>query len=272
MRQCPMGRARRGRTALRVGLQQGGGGDPCPCAQLDLLLCEALEWDHCCWLRQRADPAVRGSHGQPACPGRRTRPLDLRSGPGTSDWKGMASWAWSRAGAAPRSAHHAVSPHCAHGLSAVPLQLLSGAEDSFVHVWKLSRSPDTDDVEVSVRHARAAGIPGRVTTGCCCPVGTTARGCGVTRPAVRGRSAEVLRGNPAGLSLSCCSGSAPPPVGTVLRFVLSWWGAGNEWCLGCKPASCSHVLLAQLRSSSCPVLRGDVFVGCRAEAARAVLT
>lgn len=81
----------------------------------------------------------------------------------------------------------------------------------------------------------------------------------------------MLRGNPAGLSLSCCSGSAPP-VGTVLRFVLSWWGAGNEWCLGCKPASCSHVLLAQLRSSSCPVLRGDVFVGCRGEAARAVLT
>lgn len=61
----------------------------------------------------------------------------------------MASWAWSRAGAAPRSAHRAASPHCAHGLSAVPLQLLSGAEDSFVHVWKLSRSPDTDDVEVS---------------------------------------------------------------------------------------------------------------------------
>ncbi|RMC14602.1 hypothetical protein DUI87_09700 [Hirundo rustica rustica] len=28
-------------------------------------------------------------------------------------------------------------------------QLLSGAEDSFVHVWELSRNPDTDDIEVS---------------------------------------------------------------------------------------------------------------------------
>uniref|UniRef100_A0A8B9FW10 WD repeat domain 54 n=1 Tax=Amazona collaria TaxID=241587 RepID=A0A8B9FW10_9PSIT len=28
-------------------------------------------------------------------------------------------------------------------------KLLSGAEDSFVHIWKLSRNPDTDDVEVS---------------------------------------------------------------------------------------------------------------------------
>lgn len=31
----------------------------------------------------------------------------------------------------------------------LPWQLLSGAEDSFVHVWKLSRDPDTDDIEVS---------------------------------------------------------------------------------------------------------------------------
>lgn len=72
----------------------------------------------------------------------------------------MASWAWSRAGAAPRSAHRAASPRCAHGLSAVPLQLLSGAEDSFVHVWKLSRSPDTDDVEVSETRA-SSGDPGQ---------------------------------------------------------------------------------------------------------------
>uniref|UniRef100_A0A672TVM9 WD repeat domain 54 n=1 Tax=Strigops habroptila TaxID=2489341 RepID=A0A672TVM9_STRHB len=28
-------------------------------------------------------------------------------------------------------------------------KLLSGAEDSFVHIWKLSRNPDTDDIEVS---------------------------------------------------------------------------------------------------------------------------
>ncbi|NXC43751.1 WDR54 protein, partial [Penelope pileata] len=32
-------------------------------------------------------------------------------------------------------------------------KLLSGAEDSFVHVWKLSRNPDTDDVEMEHCHA-----------------------------------------------------------------------------------------------------------------------
>ncbi|NWS77814.1 WDR54 protein, partial [Crotophaga sulcirostris] len=32
-------------------------------------------------------------------------------------------------------------------------KLLSGAEDSFVHVWKLSRNPDTDDVEIQHCHA-----------------------------------------------------------------------------------------------------------------------
>ncbi|OXB57913.1 UNVERIFIED_CONTAM: hypothetical protein H355_010223 [Colinus virginianus] len=32
-------------------------------------------------------------------------------------------------------------------------QLLSGAEDSFVHVWKISRNPDTDDVEMEHCHA-----------------------------------------------------------------------------------------------------------------------
>ncbi|NXJ86840.1 WDR54 protein, partial [Trogon melanurus] len=31
--------------------------------------------------------------------------------------------------------------------------LLSGAEDSFVHVWKLSRNPDTEDVEIQHCHA-----------------------------------------------------------------------------------------------------------------------
>ncbi|NXN40201.1 WDR54 protein, partial [Rhinoptilus africanus] len=32
-------------------------------------------------------------------------------------------------------------------------KLLSGAEDSFVHVWKISRNPDTDDVEIEHCHA-----------------------------------------------------------------------------------------------------------------------
>ncbi|KAM9662137.1 WD repeat-containing protein 54 isoform 2-T3 [Morphnus guianensis] len=32
-------------------------------------------------------------------------------------------------------------------------KLLSGAEDSFVHVWKLSRNPDTDNVEIEHCHA-----------------------------------------------------------------------------------------------------------------------
>ncbi|NXH18727.1 WDR54 protein, partial [Bucco capensis] len=32
-------------------------------------------------------------------------------------------------------------------------KLLSGAEDSFVHVWKLSRDPDTDEVEIQHCHA-----------------------------------------------------------------------------------------------------------------------
>lgn len=38
----------------------------------------------------------------------------------------------------------------------LPPQLLSGAEDSFVHVWNLSRNLDTDDVEVSL----GCGSPG----------------------------------------------------------------------------------------------------------------
>ncbi|NXV71812.1 WDR54 protein, partial [Atlantisia rogersi] len=32
-------------------------------------------------------------------------------------------------------------------------KLLSGAEDSFVHVWQLSRNPDTDDIEIEHSHA-----------------------------------------------------------------------------------------------------------------------
>ncbi|NXK42410.1 WDR54 protein, partial [Piprites chloris] len=42
-----------------------------------------------------------------------------------------------------------------YALDLAPLtgKLLSGAEDSFVHVWKLSRDPDTDDVEIQHCHA-----------------------------------------------------------------------------------------------------------------------
>lgn len=62
-----------------------------------------------------------------------------------------------QAGAAPLPWHTALPPLW-HPCSLLvptasvplPLQLLSGAEDSFVHVWKLSRNPDTDDVEVSL--------------------------------------------------------------------------------------------------------------------------
>ncbi|NWS13919.1 WDR54 protein, partial [Pachyramphus minor] len=41
-----------------------------------------------------------------------------------------------------------------YALDLAPLtgKLLSGAEDSFVHVWKLSRDPDTDDVEIQHCH------------------------------------------------------------------------------------------------------------------------
>ncbi|KAI1238070.1 WD repeat-containing protein 54, partial [Lamprotornis superbus] len=42
-----------------------------------------------------------------------------------------------------------------YALDLAPLtgKLLSGAEDSFVHVWKLSRNPDTDDIEIQHCHA-----------------------------------------------------------------------------------------------------------------------
>ncbi|XP_050829807.1 WD repeat-containing protein 54 isoform X2 [Serinus canaria] len=42
-----------------------------------------------------------------------------------------------------------------YALDLAPLtgKLLSGAEDSFVHVWKLSRNPDTDDIEMQHCHA-----------------------------------------------------------------------------------------------------------------------
>ncbi|NXQ35967.1 WDR54 protein, partial [Alaudala cheleensis] len=42
-----------------------------------------------------------------------------------------------------------------YALDLAPLtgKLLSGAEDSFVHVWKLSRNPDTDDIELQHCHA-----------------------------------------------------------------------------------------------------------------------
>ncbi|NXE99366.1 WDR54 protein, partial [Menura novaehollandiae] len=42
-----------------------------------------------------------------------------------------------------------------YALDLAPLtgKLLSGAEDSFVHVWKLSRNPDTDGIEIQHCHA-----------------------------------------------------------------------------------------------------------------------
>ncbi|RLV76327.1 hypothetical protein DV515_00017092 [Chloebia gouldiae] len=42
-----------------------------------------------------------------------------------------------------------------YALDLAPLtgKLLSGAEDSFVHVWKLCREPDSDDIEVQHCHA-----------------------------------------------------------------------------------------------------------------------
>lgn len=89
-----------------------------------------------------------------------------------------------------------IGPPC-HGLSAAPLQLLSGAEDSFVHVWKLSRNPDTDDVEVSARRERAAGIRERGAAGRCRRVAAVAaaRGAAVERrpgPAWAAAAARLL--------------------------------------------------------------------------------
>ncbi|XP_039397021.1 WD repeat-containing protein 54 isoform X3 [Mauremys reevesii] len=52
---------------------------------VDLLLGEAVERGHCCWLWERADPAVRGHERGPACHGQRPRSLDLRPGPGPPD-------------------------------------------------------------------------------------------------------------------------------------------------------------------------------------------
>lgn len=119
---------------------------------------------------------------------------------------GFTPWTWHR----PRERYGAlrtapgggcvrsggIGPPC-HGLSAAPLQLLSGAEDSFVHVWKLSRNPDTDDVEVSARRERAAGIRERGAAGRCRRVAAAAaaRGAAVERrpgPAWAAAAARLL--------------------------------------------------------------------------------
>ena len=68
-----------------------GGGETCPCAQLLLLLREAVERGRGCWLWKRADSALRGGDRPPARRGQRSRSMDLRPGPGTADGKGTAS-------------------------------------------------------------------------------------------------------------------------------------------------------------------------------------
>ncbi|XP_030306377.1 WD repeat-containing protein 54 isoform X1 [Calypte anna] len=53
--------------------------------------------------------------------------------------------------------HVAISAHARwiYALDLAPQtgKLLSGAEDSFVHVWKLSRNPDKDDIEIQHCHS-----------------------------------------------------------------------------------------------------------------------
>ncbi|XP_027765455.1 WD repeat-containing protein 54 [Empidonax traillii] len=62
-----------------------------------------------------------------------------------------------------------------YALDLAPLtgKLLSGAEDSFVHVWELSRDPDTDDVEI--RHCHAECVTDTQVCGArfCDPAGDT---------------------------------------------------------------------------------------------------
>ncbi|NXP25784.1 WDR54 protein, partial [Scytalopus superciliaris] len=62
-----------------------------------------------------------------------------------------------------------------YALDLAPLsgKLLSGAEDSFVHVWQLSRNPDTDDVEI--RHCHAECVTDTQVCGArfCDPAGDT---------------------------------------------------------------------------------------------------
>lgn len=94
-----------------------------------------------------------------------------------------------------------------------PSQLLSGAEDSFVHVWKLSRNPDTDDVEVSPEARTLGREPGAGVGPCELSLARWDRGSvllgrtasrGVLLP-LGGCGAE--RWEPSGPSPSCCVGA-----------------------------------------------------------------
>ncbi|KFO92880.1 WD repeat-containing protein 54, partial [Buceros rhinoceros silvestris] len=62
-------------------------------------------------------------------------------------WNGIVAGRYRRGGSAEVNAH----ARWIYALDLAPEtgKLLSGAEDSFVHVWKLSRDPDTDNIEVS---------------------------------------------------------------------------------------------------------------------------
>lgn len=131
-----------------------------------------------------------------------------------------------------------IGPPC-HGLSAAPLQLLSGAEDSFVHVWKLSRNPDTDDVEVSARRERAAGIRERGAAGRCRRVAAAA--------AARGAAVE-RRSGPA------WAAAAARLLLLLARPRVSTWGAerNGSWAVN-RPAvaSAAGPALPARRSERC---------------------
>uniref|UniRef100_A0A8B9EFF9 Elongator complex protein 2 n=1 Tax=Anser cygnoides TaxID=8845 RepID=A0A8B9EFF9_ANSCY len=102
-----------------------------------------------------------------------------------------------------------------YALDLAPLtgKLLSGAEDSFVHVWKLSRNPDTDDVEVSPEARTLGREPGAGVGPCELSLARWDRGSvllgrtasrGVLLP-LGGCGAE--RWKPSGPSPSCCVGA-----------------------------------------------------------------
>lgn len=193
---------------------QPRGGDTRPCVQLHLLLGEAVERDRGRGLWERADPAVGSGIGADPCPGERPRPLDLRARPGTAHRQGTEgtgcptrchTWnhTWNHTEhptltscptsqpASHLASHPEIPPwhptpvshpaprHChLRGVPMVPplsWQLLSGAEDSFVHVWQLSRDPDTDGIEVSPGLAHG---PGARSHGCSVGTGDVGQGCG----------------------------------------------------------------------------------------------
>lgn len=90
------------------------------------------------WLAVVGQPGLCAA----SCPG-----IPLAWSMAACGWPGRScSIAPGHGAAVPVASLHPPGPTASVPL---PLQLLSGAEDSFVHVWKLSRNPDTDDVEVS---------------------------------------------------------------------------------------------------------------------------